>query len=137
MSIELLVLNFLRVLMQRLVHLLGRMYDPTTGRVTIPGFYDAVQAPDYAEVCRKCRECKVFAVQFQYVPLQREMGNISSLRDFLRHAKPFYFALRVPQLQRIKVAAESVETGWIKDAFATGVDSPQELLRKRYSQTAR
>ncbi|CDJ59185.1 WD domain-containing protein, related [Eimeria maxima] len=70
--------------MQRLVHLLGRMYDPTTGRVTIPGFYDAVQAPDYAE------------------------------------------------LQRIKVAAESVETGWIKDAFATGVDSPQELLRKRW-----
>ncbi|CDJ49273.1 hypothetical protein EBH_0060350 [Eimeria brunetti] len=70
--------------MQSLVHLLGRMYDPATGRVTIPRFYDAVQPPDYAE------------------------------------------------LQRVKVAAESLETGWIQDASASGVGDPQELLRKRW-----
>ncbi|CDJ30364.1 LOW QUALITY PROTEIN: uncharacterized protein EMH_0006210 [Eimeria mitis] len=70
--------------MQSLVHLLGRMHDPNTGRVTIPQFYDAVQQPDHAE------------------------------------------------LQRVKIAAESVETGWIQDVSASGVGDPQELLRKRW-----
>ncbi|KAL8272882.1 hypothetical protein Esti_003191 [Eimeria stiedai] len=35
-----------------LVHLLGRLWDPGTGRVTVPRFYDSVQAPDAAELQR-------------------------------------------------------------------------------------
>ncbi|CDJ42525.1 Cytosolic non-specific dipeptidase, related [Eimeria necatrix] len=38
--------------MQSLVQLLSQMYDPSTGRVKIPRFYDAVQPPDYAELQR-------------------------------------------------------------------------------------
>ncbi|KAL8447484.1 hypothetical protein Emed_004367 [Eimeria media] len=38
--------------MQHLVHLLGRLWDPGTGRVTVPRFYDSVQAPDAAELQR-------------------------------------------------------------------------------------
>lgn len=38
--------------MQNLVYLLGRLYDPATGRVTVPGFYDTVEPPEVAELDR-------------------------------------------------------------------------------------
>ncbi|KAL8429121.1 hypothetical protein Efla_003174 [Eimeria flavescens] len=38
--------------MQHLVYLLGRLWDPGTGRVTVTRFYDSVQAPDAAELGR-------------------------------------------------------------------------------------
>lgn len=51
-----------RMRFQNLVYLLGQLWDPATGRVTVPNFYDSVQTPDAAEVsgCPGMLSCSSF-----------------------------------------------------------------------------
>ena len=56
-----------------LARMLASLHDPATGRVTIPGFYDAVREPTAEE------RAQVAALPFDEAALRREAGGVPAL----------------------------------------------------------